>query len=138
MAAGAQNWLPELAGEVSGNGAKVLSELGFDLGKVRVGRRIKVEIGAARVMAGLMFMPIRWRAASEAGMFPSLEGQLEVAAVGGGRTQLALSANYEPPLGLIGKLADRALFHRVAEVTVHDFLVRIGTRLERSDGDRTP
>jgi len=58
------------------------------------------------------------------------EGELEVAAIGNARTQLGLSANYEPPLGVLGKIADRALLHRVAEVTVKDFLERIGARLE--------
>jgi hypothetical protein len=91
-----------------------------------------VEIGASKTTAGLLFLPIRWRSATEAGLFPTLEGELEVAALGSARTQLGLSANYEPPLGLMGKIADRALFHRVAEVTVKDFLEGIGARLERT------
>lgn len=131
MVGGARNWLPDIATEANGNGQKLLSELGFDVAKRRIKRRIEVEIGAAGVVSGLICMPIRWRAASEAGIFPTLDGELEVAELGPGRTQLALSASYEPPLGLIGKLADRALLHRVAEVTVHDFLVRIGERLEK-------
>jgi hypothetical protein len=130
MAKGAGNWLPDMANEANGGGEKLLSELGFDLGKRRVGRHIKVEIGAPKASAGLIFMPIRWRAATEAGLFPTLEGELEVAAIGNARTQLGLSANYEPPLGVLGKIADRALFHRVAEVTVKDFLERIGARLD--------
>ncbi len=116
MASGAESWLPDMAKDANGDGEKLLSELGFDLGKRPIGRRIKVEIGAPKTTAGLMFLPIRWRAATEAGLFPTLEGQLEVAALGSARTQLGLSANYEPPLGLLGKIADRALFHRVAEV----------------------
>jgi hypothetical protein len=130
MAKGAGNWLPAMANDANGGGEKLLSELGFDLGKRRVGRRIKVEIGAPKASAGLIFMPIRWRAATEAGLFPTLDGELEVAAIGNARTQLGLSATYEPPLGVLGKVADRALFHRVAEVTVKDFLERIGARLE--------
>ena len=132
MAGGAKNWFPDIATEANGNGQKLLAELGFDVGKRRIRRRINVEIGASKVASGLTYMPIRWRAASEAGIFPTLDGELEVAALGLGRTQLALSASYEPPLGFIGKLADRALLHRVAEVTVHDFLMRIGERLEKA------
>jgi hypothetical protein len=131
MAQGAGNWLPDIANDANGGGEKLLSELGFDLGTRRVGRRINVEIGAPKASAGLIFMPIRWRAAAEAGFFPTLEGELEVAAIGSARTQLGLSANYEPPLGVLGKIADRTLFHRVAEVTVKDFLERICERLER-------
>jgi hypothetical protein len=132
IAKGAENWLPKMANDANGGGEKLLSELGFDLGKRRVGRRIKVEIGAPTASAAIIFMPIRWRAATEGGLFPTLEGELEVAALGSARTQLGLSANYQPPLGLIGKIADRALFHRVAEVTVKDFLERIGERLTRT------
>ncbi len=132
MVSGAKNWFPDVAGQANGNGQKLLAELGFDVGKRRIGRRIEVEIGAPKVAFGLIYMPIRWRAASEAGIFPTLDGELEIAPLGSRRTQLALSATYEPPLGLIGKLADRALLHRVAEVTVHDFLVRIGARLEKA------
>lgn len=131
MAAGADNWMPDMARDANGDGEKLLSELGFNLGKGRIGRRIKVEMGAPKVRDGLMFLPIRWRAATEAALFPTLDGELEVAALGSARTQLGLSANYEPPLGLLGKIADRALFHRVAEVTVKDFLERIGDRIER-------
>jgi hypothetical protein len=130
MAKGAANWLPDMANDANEGGEKLLSELGFDLGKRRVGRPIKVEIGAPKASAGLIFLPIRWRAAAEAGLFPTLEGDLELAAIGNARTQLGLSANYEPPLGMLGKIADRALFHRVAELTVKDFLERIGERLE--------
>ena len=132
MAVGVENWMPDMAQRANGDGEKLLSELGFNLGKRRIGRRIKVEIGAPAAASGLMFMPIRWESATEAGLFPTLEGVLEVAALGSARTQLGLSASYEPPLGLVGKIADRALFHRVAEVTVKDFLERIGARLERN------
>ena len=132
MAAGVENWLPDMARGANGDGEKLLSELGLNLGKRRMGRHITVEIGAPTATEGLMLLPIRWRSATEAGLFPTLEGVLEVASLGSARTQLGLSANYEPPLGLIGKIADRALFHRVAEVTVKDFLERIGARLERT------
>ena len=132
MAAGVDKWLPDMARSANGAGEKLLSELGFTLGKRRIGRQITVEIGAPQAATGLMFLPIRWQSATETGLFPTLDGVLEVAALGSARTHLGLSANYEPPMGLIGKIADRALFHRVAEVTVKDFLQRIGARLERT------
>lgn len=132
MAAGVENWMPDMARGANGDGEKLLSELGLNLSKRRIGRRIIVEIGAPNAIAGLMFLPIRWRSATEAGLFPTLDGVLELAALGSARTQLGLSANYTPPLGLVGKIADRALFHRIAEVTVKDFLERIGERLQRT------
>jgi len=82
MAAGVENWLPDMARGAHGAGEKLLSELGFNLGKRRIARQITVEIGAPKATAGLMFLPIRWRSATEAGLFPTLDGMLEVAALG--------------------------------------------------------
>lgn len=132
VAASVENWMPDVAKQASGDGDELLSELGFNLGKRRIGRRIRVEIGAPTVAAGVMFLRIRWQSATEVALFPTLEGTLEVASLGSTKTQLGLSATYEPPLGLIGKITDRTLLHRVAEVTVNDFLARIGKRLERT------
>ena len=130
---GAQNWMPALAWKSNGHGLKLLSELGFEVGKRRVARRIEVELGTPRQLTGVTLLTIRWKAASHAGLFPALEGQLEIAPIGKTTTQIGLSASYEPPLGLLGKIADRALMHRVAEITVKDFLDRIGDRLQRLD-----
>jgi hypothetical protein len=130
LATGAQKWMPALAWKSNGQGQRLLTELGFDVGKRRMARRIEIELGALRPMSGVTLLPIRWRAASHAGLFPGLDGQLEIAPIGKTRTQLSLSASYEPPFGLLGKIADRALMHRVAEITVKDFLDRIGDQLQ--------
>ena len=45
------------------------------------------------------------------------------------RTQLSMSARYVPPLGMIGKVIDRAILSRVAEATLKDFLDRVGDAL---------
>lgn len=132
VTADAEHWMPAMAQRANGHGVKLLSELGFDVGALRIGRRIEVKLGAPRRTAGVTLVAVRWRAATRAGLFPALEGQLEIAKLGLTTTQVGLSASYEPPLGLVGKIADRALLHRVAEVTVQDFMGRIGERLERS------
>ena len=132
LATGAKQWMPALAWKSNGQGQRLLSELGFEIGKRRVAREIEVELGALRPITGVTLLPIRWKAASQAGLFPALDGQLEIAPVGKTRTQVGLSASYEPPLGVLGKVADRALMHRIAEITIKDFLDRIADRLERS------
>jgi hypothetical protein len=129
LAMGAQQWMPALAWKSNGHGLRLLSELGFAVGKRRMARRIEVELGALRPMSAVTLLPIRWRAASHAGLFPALDGQLEIASIGNTITQIGISATYEPPLGLLGKIADRALMHRVAEITVKDFLDRVGEQL---------
>ncbi|HUZ87871.1 MAG TPA: hypothetical protein VNF26_13060 [Candidatus Baltobacterales bacterium] len=126
-----ENWMPVLASEASSHGERLLAELGFKVGDRRIARQIELELGEAMRGATLTIRPVRWHAAANAGLFPELDGHIEVAALGVGATQLGLSANYKPPLGLIGKLADRTLLHRVAEVTVKDFVERVALRLSQ-------
>ncbi len=126
----AENWMPDHAQEANGQGARLLTELGFKVGDRRVGRRVELDLGEPLRGAGLTLRPVRWHAAASAGLFPELDGHIELAALGGSATHVGLSANYEPPLGLIGKLADRALLHRIAEVTVKDFIERVADRLK--------
>ena len=130
LTARAAHWMPAMAQHANGHGVKLLSELGFDVGKRRIRRPIEVKLGDPTRTAGVTLLPVRWRAANKASLFPELEGQLEIAKLGLTTTQVGLSASYEPPLGLVGKIADRALLHRVAEATVEDFMKRIGDRLE--------
>jgi hypothetical protein len=76
---------------------------------------------------------LRWEAAAQPGLFPSLDADLEVAPLGPERTQLAMSARYVPPFRAIGRALDRALLSRVAEATVKDFLDHVGAALMRSE-----
>lgn len=131
---GADKWMPALAWKSNGQGQKLLAELGFEVANRRLVKPIEVEIGSLRRLTGATLIPIRWKAASQAGLFPALEGQLEIAPIGKATTQVGLSASYEPPFGILGKVADRALMHRIAEITVKDFLDRIGERLKQLDG----
>ena len=126
----AENWMPVLLQQANGHGARLLSELGFKLGEKRIERQIEVTLGSPRRTAGATLIPIRWRAAASSSLFPVLDGQLEIAGLGAASTQLGLSGSYDPPLGLVGKVADRALLHRVAEVTVKEFLESVGQRIE--------
>jgi len=133
--AGAEKWMPAMARRANGHGVKLLSELGFDVGKRRIGRPIEVKLGAPERTAGVTLVAVHWRAATKAALFPVLEGQLEIAKLGLTTTQVGISASYESPMGWLGKIADRALLHRVAEVTVQDFMKRIGDRLEHTGAD---
>jgi hypothetical protein len=77
-------------------------------------------------------LPIRWQASELPGLFPALDADLEVAPLGPGRTQLAISARYAPPFGRLGKVIDRAVLSRVAEATLKDFLDRVADAIVRS------
>jgi hypothetical protein len=114
-------WLPGLAEGANHLGDLLLAEVGFGE-HLRIKRTVFVELGEAVRSGGKTVFPLRWTASGAAGLFPSLDADLEVALLRPGRTQLAMSARYAPPFGAIGRAIDRAVLSRVAEATLKDFL----------------
>ena len=74
-------------------------------------------------------LPLTWEPVGLEGVLPRLEADIELGSLGEDRTQLAISARYRPPLGVVGRTVDRVLLHRVAEATVKDFLDRVGAAI---------
>ena len=124
-------WLTDIASEAADHGRRLLMEVGTGQGPVRLDKRVVIELGQPRRLPSRVLLPLRWAATGPAALFPAMEGDLEIGALGPGATQLALSASYEPPLGRLGGLLDQALLHRLAEATVKDFLDRVGAAIER-------
>jgi hypothetical protein len=124
-----QTWVSGLAQDAEERGGALLAEVGFGPPGRRVQKRIQVKLGAPFRLASKTILPMAWHATGADSLFPSLEADLEVAALSVGRTQLAISARYRPPLGPVGKAIDRALLHRIAEATIKDFLDRAGEAL---------
>jgi hypothetical protein len=127
---GAASWVPAVAVSADSAGGRLLSELGFEVASRRISRRIDVKLGEPLRREGVMLVPIEWRASRVASLFPALTGDVEIAGIGANLTQVGLSGTYEPPFGPAGRLADRALLHRVAELTVKDFVDQVGRRLK--------
>jgi hypothetical protein len=118
---GPRRWLPGLARDANHRGDELLAEVGFGEA-IRVRREVAVALGAPVRSASKTVFPLRWEAAGHPGLFPALDADLEVAALGVERTQLSMSARYVPPFGAMGRAIDRALLSRVAEATLKDFL----------------
>ena len=70
-------------------------------------------------------VPFAWEATGTPGLFPKLDADLIVAAVGPELCQVAVRGTYDPPLGNLGRALDRALLHRVAEASVNGFVDRV-------------
>jgi hypothetical protein len=126
-------WLPALADHANAVGAAYLTEVGFGDGVLRLDRRVAVDVRPGQQVGDTWVLPIAWEAVGADALFPSLEADIEVAALSPTRTHLSLSGRYRPPGGAIGRIADRALFHRVAEATMKDFLDRIAARLMKAN-----
>jgi hypothetical protein len=124
------SWLPNLAENADERGQRLLTEVGFPMDGHRIVKRVSIAVGAPVRSSARTWIPISWQATGPSGLFPVLEGDLEIATLGAELTQLAFSAQYRPPLGLIGRTADRALLSRVAEATIKDFVDRIAERLD--------
>ncbi len=70
-------------------------------------------------------IPFAWEATGTPGLFPKLDADLVVSAVGPDLCQIAMRGTYAPPLGPLGRALDRAVLHRVAEASVKSFVDRV-------------
>jgi hypothetical protein len=124
-----QSWVPGLLEDAEDRGERLLADVGFELDTRRVDKQVEVQFGTPYAIPSKTLLPMTWRATGPDVLFPQLDADLEVAALGMDRTQLSISARYRPPLGVAGRALDRALLHRVAEATIKDFLDRVGERI---------
>jgi len=63
-----------------------------------------------------------WEASRTPAFFPAMRAELSVWPLTSTETQLEITGEYRPPLGVVGDALDAALGHRVAEAVVHRFL----------------
>jgi hypothetical protein len=122
-------FLQPIVRSATDRGDRLLADVGFG-DAVRVERSVAIRLGPSVRATSKTIIPFSWRATgTSAGLFPTMEGDLEVASLGEALTQLAISARYSPPLGIVGRMLDRAVLHRIAEATVKDFLDQLGAIL---------
>jgi hypothetical protein len=131
MCASPASWIPGLADEANARGERLLAEVGLG-DRVRLTRRVVVDLGEPMRFPSRIVIPIRWRPATGGGLLPALDADIDVASLAPQSSQLSMSARYVPPLGRLGSAVDRALLHRVAEATVKDFLDRVGAAVTAS------
>jgi hypothetical protein len=65
---------------------------------------------------------LRWHARNHARLFPTMEADIMIRTTSTTGTELLLVGEYQPPLGLIGFLADRLIGGRAAISTAQAFL----------------
>jgi hypothetical protein len=118
-------WLSAMAGEAQARGDGLLGEVGVGP-RTRLRRQVRIRLGEPVQYPSMTSLPLTWEPVGLDGVLPQLDANLELGSLGGDRTQLAVSARYRPPLGVVGRAVDRVLLHRVAEATLKDFLDRLG------------
>lgn len=122
-------WLGACAERAEEEGADVVVRIGPGGLLAGARQRVRVQTGAPRPRADGLVVPLGWRTIRLQMLFPSLEGDLEVAKLGEDRCRLTLSGQYNPPLGAVGATLDRRLLHRVAASTVRSFLQEVAAAL---------
>lgn len=93
-------------------------------------KTVRMEVGEPVGEEETMLLPILWEATGRPGLFPRMEAEVVLAALGPGLTQLSLRGSYRPPLGPIGRVFNRALLHRVAEASVKGFVDQVARAIE--------
>jgi hypothetical protein len=123
------DWIPGVIEDASRHGESLLAEVGFDTPGRRIQKKVELEIAQPIRLGFSTLLPITWRPAGLTSLFPVMEADIEVAALGHSRTQLSFNGRYKPPLSVVGQAADRVLLHRVAEATTKDFLEKMARKL---------
>lgn len=95
---------------------------GRDRGVVR--KAALIDLGLPEDTEDALVVPVSWRSATIAPLFPVFTGRLQVTARG-----LALHGRYAPPFGRLGLVIDAALLHFVARRTGQAFLARVAAHL---------
>lgn len=112
---------------LDGDAGELLARVGVSIGKVAAYKHVRLEIGTPRASAAYdrIMLPVNWSAVGGPPLFPRMEGTFHVDPYGSESTRLTLNARYDPPVGALGDLVDRALMHRLAQATMDDFMVRV-------------
>jgi hypothetical protein len=118
-----------------GSGEGIVLDLGARRG-VPVRKQVVLHTGAPDCSPRRMIVPLSVEALGTPGLFPRLEGELELAPFDDHLTQLTLRGRYRPPLGTVGEHLDEALLHRVTEAGIKDLLDQVAARLTCNGADR--
>jgi hypothetical protein len=114
------------------NGEALLAKMS---GPGVVAKTVALEMGEAIQSADSTSVPLSWWATGTPGLFPTMEAELSVAAMGPDLTQVSFQGTYKPPLGIVGQVLDRTLLRRFAESSVKDFVDRVIVELDEGGSE---
>jgi hypothetical protein len=100
-----------------------------------VAKTVAMEMSEPIQRADSTSVPLSWWATGTPGLFPTMDAELSVAAMGPELTQVSFHGTYKPPLGVLGHVLDRAVLHRFAESSVKDFVDRVIAELDEGGSE---
>lgn len=116
---------------LDGDGKQLMAKVGVKVVGIPVYKQVRLNVGPSpeSVRAGRVMLLVSWETTGGPPVFPKMEGTLHVEPVGPAETRITLNATYDPPLGKLGALLDRGLMHRLATMTMIDFVDRLAEAL---------
>ncbi|MGA3215058.1 MAG: hypothetical protein ABSD97_05125 [Acidimicrobiales bacterium] len=126
-------WFAPLASAAEEEGETLYLRIGPSWASGRAARKVRVTLGPPHDRGDALVVPLSWKSSEMPGLFPVLDGDIELAPLDSDRCRVTLSASYVPPFGELGRQLDRALLHRVARSTARSFLALVRERLEGTD-----
>ncbi|MGA2806223.1 MAG: SRPBCC family protein [Acidimicrobiales bacterium] len=129
---GDSDWFARFATEAEEDSEALYFQVGPSWAGRQMTRRVRVTLGPPYNRGTAIVVPLSWEASSLPGLFPVLDGEMEVASIDTEHCRLTLSASYTPPLGEVGRQLNQLLLHGVASSTARAFLDRVADGLEAS------
>ena len=127
---GAGAWLSRLASAACEGERYPAERIGVRAtGDIPITKDVVVEVDVPYENDGLVRVPFRWRATGPSGLFPALDGDIELARLDHDRTHICVMGRYDPPLGPVGRVLDRIVLHHFAEGTIRSFLLGVAEDL---------
>jgi hypothetical protein len=118
----------------------VASELHIHMAGIEIGTEIDISVKSVEERSTALSAPVtrielEWKSLKMPGLFPFMKAELSIYPLTSMETQLYLSGNYEPPLGMLGSLIDAAGGYRIAEASVHQFITDVAVYLRKELAD---
>ena len=116
----------------------VASELHVDFAGISVSTDIKILVKNVEERTGdantspITRLHLEWEAATMPRLFPLMTGELSVYPLTSTETQLDFCGIYQPPFGPVGKTMNAIAGHRIAEASVHRFIVDVAGYLRQT------
>jgi len=129
---GIRSSLEEWAGVAYRDGEELRAKVGP--GANGYAKTVRLDIGLPEIRPAGLVYPVTWTATGAEALFPKLSADLILAHIGSHKTKLSLQGTYQPPLGPLGKAADRILLRNVAEATVQDWVDRVAAAVSVEPG----